>query len=254
MQLSKKKPFLSTPRVKEPLWAPIAKRVRVRLGGKTIADSRLVMLLRDMPPVYYFSKADVRMEWLESSDRRKDVKWGKAVFYHVSIGDSHAENAAWSIEKADTNTPADLTDRIAFIWDAMDEWLEEDELVRFHPRDPYTRLDPLPSTQHVRVEIDGDIVAETTRPMLLFETGLPVRYYIPRTDVRMDLLEPSDLKTRCPYKGVADYFSIKGGGSELENVIWTYPYPNREVDRIKDMLCFYHEKLDGFSLDGHPIK
>ena len=131
----------------------------------------------------------------------------------------------------------------------MDQWFEEDEEIFVHPRDPHTRVDALRSSRHVRVVMAGETVAETTRPVLLFETGLPTRYYIPPEDVRLDLLEPSGAGTRCPYKGVASYHSVRVGGELVADVVWHYPFPIPECPKIEGLLAFYNERVDLY-VDG----
>jgi uncharacterized protein (DUF427 family) len=126
----------------------------------------------------------------------------------------------------------------------MDHWFEEDEEVYVHPRDPNTRLDILPSSRRVRVEIDGVTVADSTNASFLFETGLPVRYYLPKTDVRMDLLTPTDLSTACPYKGTARYWSVTVDGETHDNLVWGYDTPLPESQKVGGLVAFYNEKLD----------
>ena len=132
----------------------------------------------------------------------------------------------------------------------MDAWFEEDEEVFVHPRDPYTRLDVIQSSRHVRVVVGGETVAETDHPVLLFETGLPVRYYIPKVDVRMDLLEPSKSHTECPYKGIASYYSVRIGDQVVVDIAWYYPFPHLEVGKIQNLISFYDEKVDAVYVDG----
>jgi uncharacterized protein (DUF427 family) len=144
---------------------------------------------------------------------------------------------------------AALQNYVSFAWDKMDAWYEEEEEVFVHARDPHKRVDVLPSSRHVRVVIAGETVAETQQPHLLFETSLPTRYYIPREDVRMDLLEPASLKTRCPYKGIASYWSAKIGDHVVKNVVWSYPEPIPECPKIKGLLCFFNERVDLY-VDG----
>jgi uncharacterized protein (DUF427 family) len=136
-----------------------------------------------------------------------------------------------------------LRELIRLEWDAMDAWFEEDEEVFTHPRDPYTRIDILASSRHVRVEVDGVSVAESTGPRLLFETGLPVRYYLPKTHVRMDLLELTDSVTHCPYKGRAQSFAVRVGGRRHENLAWCYPTPLPESQKVAGLIAFYDEKV-----------
>ena len=111
----------------------------------------------------------------------------------------------------------------------MDAWYEEDEQVFVHPKDPYHRVDVLESSRNVKVTVDGEVVAVTDRPKVLFETGLPPRYYIPPEDVREDILVASEKTTQCPYKGVASYYSVEAGGERVEDLVWYYPEPLPEV-------------------------
>jgi uncharacterized protein (DUF427 family) len=131
----------------------------------------------------------------------------------------------------------------------MDAWFEEDEEVFTHPRDPYTRVDILPSSRHVRVEVDGVTLAESASPRLLFETGLPVRYYLPKTHVRMDLLTPTDSESHCPYKGQAQWWSVRVGDSLHEDLAWSYRAPLPESQKIAGLVAFYNEKVDIY-VDG----
>jgi uncharacterized protein (DUF427 family) len=137
-----------------------------------------------------------------------------------------------------------IRDLVRFDWDAMTEWLEEDEIVYTHPRDPYTRVDILPSSRHLRVEFDAIVVAETRQPRLLFETGLPTRYYLPLTDVRMDLLRPSSSRSHCPYKGTADYWSLETPAVISPDIAWIYRTPLPEAQKISGLVSFYNERVD----------
>ena len=129
-------------------------------------------------------------------------------------------------------------------WDAMDAWFEEDEEVFTHPRDPYTRVDILHSSRHVRIEVDGVTIAESTKPTLLFETGLPPRYYLPKTHVRMDLLSPTGTVTHCPYKGQAEHWSVEAGERIHADLAWSYPTPLPESQKIAGLVSFYNERID----------
>ena len=227
------------------------RRVRAKFNGETVADSRRVKLLHEAEhlPVYYFTEEDVRMDLLEESDHTTHCPFkGDASYWSVRIGDKVSENAAWSYpEPIDSARP--LAGLIAFYWRKMDHWYEEDEEVFVHPRDPYHRVDVLDSSRHVKVTVNGEVVAETQQPKLLFETGLPTRYYFPPEDVREEALVPSDKQTQCPYKGVASYYSVEAGGGRLEDLVWYYPEPIPEAPKIKDHLCFFNEKVD-LEVDG----
>jgi uncharacterized protein (DUF427 family) len=228
---------------------PSTKRVRAYLGGEVVVDSIRPMLVWEIPyyPAYYFPVDDVRTELLHAdggvahSPRRGDGRT-----YTVKAGAKEATEAAVRFE----DSPVDeLRDLIRLEWDAMDAWFEEDEEVFTHPRDPYTRVDILPSSRHVRVAVDGVTVAESTSPRLLFETGLPVRYYLPKTHVRMDLLEHTDTTSYCPYKGTAEWWSVRDGDNVHEDLAWSYRTPLPESQKVAGLVAFYNEKVDIY-VDG----
>ena len=135
----------------------------------------------------------------------------------------------------------------------MDEWLEEDEPIYTHPRDPYSRVDILASSRRVRVELDGVTLAESHSPRILFETGLPPRYYLPLPDLRRDLLRPSTKQTHCPYKGTAGYWSVEVNGTLYEDLVWIYRTPLPESQKIAGLACFYNERVDVF-VDGVAVE
>jgi len=231
---------------------PSPKWIRVQFAGEFIADSENVLILREQrrPPVYYFPREDVSMDFFKSSDYTTDSDgMGTASFWDIKVGEREVKNAAWSYEDP-AEAITDLQGYIAFKWDKMDAWFEEAEQVLVHPRDPYKRVDTLLSTKHIEVEVAGVKVADSHKPMLLFETGLPTRYYLPRVDVRTDLLVPSDTITRCPYKGEANYFSVQVGDQLVEDIAWYYPYPTPEVPKISNLTCFYDERVDAVYIDG----
>jgi uncharacterized protein (DUF427 family) len=227
---------------------PTPKRLRVEVGGVTIADSRRAMMLHEggQQPVYYFPRQDVRSEVLEPSDRRTHcAKKGDAAYYTVRAGDDVVENGAWYYPDPLPGTPP-IAGLIAFYFNRMGRWLEEGEVIGVHPRDPYHRIDVLATDRHIRISLDGTPLADTDRALALFESNLPARWYLPREDVRV-ALEPSDTVTHCPYKGEAHYQSIAvDGGTDL---VWYYERPLTEVGRIKDLVCFFNEKVD-IELDG----
>ncbi|HEY5889969.1 MAG TPA: DUF427 domain-containing protein [Acidimicrobiia bacterium] len=221
---------------------PSRKRVRAILGGEVIVDSTRPLLVWEIPyyPTYYFPRADVNIDALvDSGDIKKSPSRGSATLYRVKAGGQEGSAYAY----LDPNIE-ELAGHVAFVWSSMDHWFEEDEEVFTHPRDPYTRVDILPSSRRVRVEIDGVTVADTTNASFLFETHLPTRYYIPKTDVRLDLLTPTDLATDCPYKGQARYWSATVNGAVHENVVWGYDAPFPESQKILGLVSFYNEKLE----------
>jgi len=143
----------------------------------------------------------------------------------------------------------ELRDTVRITWDAMDEWLEEDEPVYTHPRDPYKRVDILASSRHVEVKVGGATLADSRQPRILFETGLVPRYYLPLTDVRLDLMTPSDTQSHCPYKGTATYWHVDVQGSRFEDLVWMYRAPLPESQKIAGLVAVFHEKVDLY-LDG----
>jgi uncharacterized protein (DUF427 family) len=224
------------------------RRIRVTFGGETIADSRRMKLLHESGrlPVYYFPPDDVRQDLLEASRRTESSpSKGTARFWTVRAHDRLAADAAWSWDE-----PL-LQGHLAFAWDAMDGWFAEDDQLFGHARDPYKRIDVHPSTRHVRVLRDGELLADTRRSRMLFETGLPTRYYIPAEDVRTELLVQSPTKTRCAYKGSASHWSVRIVDSVISDLVWSYAEPQHDAEAVRDLLCFYQERVD-LELDGEP--
>jgi uncharacterized protein (DUF427 family) len=223
---------------------PCAKRIRAVLGDELVADSFSALLVWEVPyyPTYYFPASDVRTELLTpTGESKRSPSRGEATQYLVKAGDS--AGAAYSFHNS--NMP-ELSDHYVFVWNTMDRWYEEDEEVFVHARDPYTRIDILPSSRRVRVEVDGITVADSTDGLFLFESGLPARYYLPQSDVRMHLLTPTDKVTACPYKGTARYWSVTIGDAVHPDLVWGYDHPLPESERIAGMVSFYNERADIF--------
>jgi uncharacterized protein (DUF427 family) len=231
----------------QPIWIERSpRRVRAFLDGTAVVDSTRALLLLEARhlPVYYFPPTDVRTDLLEPTDTSTHCPHkGDASYWSVRIGDRVVRDAVWSYQHP-LPERADIEGYLAFYWNQMDAWFEEDDEVFVHPRDPYHRVDVLSSSRHVRVEVAGRTLAETRRPWLLFETGLPTRYYLPKADVRMDLLAPTDSETQCPYKGRARYWSARVGDVVEEDIAWSYPFPIPECPKIANLVCFYNERAD----------
>ncbi|MEQ9189788.1 MAG: DUF427 domain-containing protein [Alphaproteobacteria bacterium] len=225
---------------------PTPRWVRIMFNGVWVADSKKAMLLRESGrlPLYYFPREDVRTDLLSPSDHstHSDHK-GDGVFWDVTVGDRTADHAAFTFRNAPPGGP-DLSQHLAFEWRQMDHWFEEDDEVFVHARDPHKRVDAMQSSRHFEIKVDGVTVADTRRATLLFETGLPGRIYIPKDDVRVQYLEPSDSQSACPYKGVANYYSLKVGEKLHRDLVWYYNYPIAECPKIAGLLCFYSEKVD----------
>ncbi len=232
---------------------PNARRVRVFYGGQPVADSTRTIYVFETGhlPVYYFPRADVRFGLLEATDHHTHCPFkGDASYYSVVAGDRRAENAVWAYPQPLPSVP-ELADYVAFYWTSADAWFEEDDEVFKHPRDPHHRVDVLNSSRHVQVKVGDVVVADSTRPRLLFETGLPVRYYLPKLDVRQDLLIPTRTRSVCPYKGQAVYWSVRTEDALLEDIAWGYPAPIAEAPKIENLVCFFNEKVD-IIVDGVP--
>jgi uncharacterized protein (DUF427 family) len=225
---------------------PSFRRVRVKLGEETIAESKSPLLLIQFGPgilpTYFFTHEEAAMDRLTSPVDRNGRR-----YWALEMNGQRIEDAAWTY----INPPeqfADLKDRVTFNWDTLD-WYEEDERVFVHARDPHKRVDTLASSRHVQIMIAGEVIADTHKPHLLFETHLPTRYYIPQTDVRMQYLHETSHTSQCPYKGKARYWSAQVGDQTLKNVAWSYPDPIPENPKIKDLISFYNEKVDIY-VDG----
>jgi len=233
-------------------WEDSRRRVRVVFAGVIVADSTRVMLLHEFGrlPVFYFPLEDVRTDLMEETSRRSfSPLKGEASYWTIRAGDRVAEDAAWNYANPPPDGPP-IKGYLAFYWHLMDAWYEEEEQVFAHARDPYKRVDILPSSRHVRVVLAGMTIAESRRPRLLIETGLPTRYYLPEQDVRMDLLEPTVTTTRCPYKGQASYWTATVGERVFKDIVWSYHDPLPACSPIRRLLCFFNERVEALYVDG----
>jgi uncharacterized protein (DUF427 family) len=228
---------------------PAHKRVRVFLGGECIVDTDDALYVWENPhyPQYYLPASDFRAGALVPSDRtERSPSRGTAHFFTVRGAAAEAAEAAWSY---DDSPMEELRGRVRLDWDAMDAWFEEDEEVFVHPRSPTTRVQILPSSRHVVVSVEGVVVAESHRPTFLYETHLPRRTYLPKLDVRMELLTATDSSSRCPYKGTASYWSVHVDGGVHDDLAWSYATPLPESEGIAGLVCFYDEFVD-VTIDG----
>ncbi len=225
------------------------KRVRAFLDGQLVADTVRPLLVWEVPyyPAYYLPAEDVVATLAATGQTEHSPDLGTAEVCDVVAGAATAPRGA---RRFADSPVARLRGTVRLEWSAMSEWLEEDEPVYVHPRSPYTRVDILASSRHVRIELDGVTLAESRSPRILFETGLPPRYYLPIADVRMDLLRSSDRRTGCPYKGTASYWSVEVGAQRYDDLAWTYRTPLPESQKIAGLVCFYDERVD-VHVDGH---
>jgi uncharacterized protein (DUF427 family) len=169
----------------------------------------------------------------------------------VEADGRRVEGAAW-MHRSPPEPLEALAGLVTFSWNDGLTWFEEDEQLQAHARDPHKRVDVVPSSRDVRVEVDGEVLAASRRPLLLFETTLPTRYYLPPEDVRVDL-EPSTTRSVCPYKGVASWWSARVGDRLIEDVAWSYPSPVPENPRIAGLVCFRNEQVD-LTVDGERLE
>ncbi|KAJ6576667.1 hypothetical protein DFH09DRAFT_1149963 [Mycena vulgaris] len=220
------------------------KRIRVLFGGVFVVDTRKAKLVWENKyyPTYFFPESELAREYIQLASEHPDGDT-----YDLNVGPKKAAGAVTAYSSA---THEHLKGLLKIKFSDADAWFEEDEQIFVHPKDPYKRIDVLSSSRHIRVEVEGVEVANTRSPKLLYETSLPVRSYIPKTDCRLDLLVPSDLTTACPYKGEAKYYHVQVSPEKrVDNVVWWYRNPNLECAAINGLVAFYDEKVDVF-VDG----
>ncbi|HEY3869763.1 MAG TPA: DUF427 domain-containing protein [Actinocrinis sp.] len=229
---------------------PVPRRIRAVLHGETVVDTTRALYVWEAPyyPQFYIPRADVAKDVLIDEDHEQKLKRGTARRQTLKVGDAVRPAAA---RVYGPETANGLADTVRFEWGALDAWYEEDEQVFVHPRNPYVRVDALRSARRVRVEIDRVELASSSSPVMVFETGLPTRYYLNRTDVNLAVLEATDTQTACPYKGVTSgYWSARIGGAEHRDIAWAYDFPTRQLLPIAGLIAFYNEKVDTYLDDA----
>ena len=226
---------------------PAPRRVRATLGGEVIFDSTRARYVWEWPyyPQYYIPVEDVDERFLVDEHHEQRLRQGTARRHGLRAG---GVDRPGTVRVFGAEAIAGAAGTARFDWDALDAWYEEDEQVFVHPRNPYVRVDALRSHQHVRVSLEGITLAESARPVLVFETGLPTRYYFDRTDVDFGHLVPTSTQTACPYKGVTSaYWSVRAGGEVRDghqDLAWAYDFPTRPLLPIAGLVAFYNEKTD----------
>jgi uncharacterized protein (DUF427 family) len=231
---------------------PVPRRIRGMLGDTIVLDTTRAVYVWEAPsyPQYYIPLADIRPGLLVDEGHVQKLRRGTATRVGLRSG-SVFRAAAASVYGDDALEG--LAGLVRFDWAAMDAWFEEDEEVFVHPRSPYTRVDALRSTRTVRIELDGVVLAESSSPVMLFETGLPTRYYLNRTEVDFTRLAPASTVTACPYKGTTSgYWTAHPGDTSYPDIAWTYGFPTRQLLPIAGLIAFYNEKVDTF-LDGRLL-
>jgi uncharacterized protein (DUF427 family) len=249
---------------------PTAKRIRAVLGGETVVDSTGALLVwepRRIVPSYAVPAGDVRGDLVAAGPAGAapgedvgvalpDVTARPVLDPRIPFSVHTADGEVADLRAADQERPgaafrpadSDLAGMVILDFGAFDAWYEEDELNVAHPRDPFHRIDVLPSSRQVRLELDGKVLADSSRPVLLFETMLPTRYYLPRVDVTAELI-PSDTTTWCAYKGQASYFSVQAGERLIPDIAWSYADPRHDALQVRDLTAFFDERIDVI-LDG----
>lgn len=215
------------------LFSPFPRRVRATFAGETVLDTDHGMLLHEsnILPVLYVPVQDVRSEFLTKTDHSTHCPFkGDASYWSITVGDRTSENSVWGYASP-VDSAGWLDGYVALYWDHLDHWYDEDDEVFGHLRDPYHRVDARPTSRHVRVSVAGLVVADTTAAMVVSETGMANRYYIPHDDVGADLFRKSETTTHCPYKGQTDYWTFVGNG-EISDVAWCYPTPLEDAARF----------------------
>jgi uncharacterized protein (DUF427 family) len=230
---------------------PLRRRMRVKFGGAWIADSEDVVLLHEPGryPVAYFPLGDITAGALEPSEhttRHRDL--GATSWYTVQAGEHSKPRAAWQ----HTELPgyaSELKGRAAFAWRAMDAFYEEDERIVGHAADSYHRIDIRQTSRHLVVRSGGRVVADSTRPLALFESGFAPRWYVPRADIDESALTPVQGQTFCPYKGVCSYYDI----ADAQRAAWSYENARAEVRRVSGLVSFEPDKVS-VHLDGSRLR
>lgn len=215
---------------------PVPRRIRATLDDRIVLDTQNAIYLWEFPPYpqYYVPLADVADGVLTDTG-------GTQVFEHgVARVHTAGSGRAWVYDEGVAK------DRVRFQWSALDSWFEEDEEVFVHPRNPYARCDAVRSGKHVLVEVDGERLAESRSTVIVFETGLPPRYYFPRTEVNFEHLTASDTRSACPYKGRTTAYWHVGGRADLA---WSYDFPTAPLLPIAGLVSFFNEKVD-LTIDG----
>jgi uncharacterized protein (DUF427 family) len=231
---------------------PAPRRVRAMLGSRVVFDTTRAIYLWEWAnyPQYYIPIEDVDPAVLVDEDHEQKLSRGKARRLGLRAGGIERNGAARVY--TEDSLPG-LAGLVRFEWEALDAWFEEDEEIFVHPRNPYTRVDAVRSTRQIRVELDGIVLAESPSPVMVFETGLPTRYYLNRTEVDFSLLEHTDTVTSCPYKGsTSDYWSIRTPVAAYPDMAWSYSFPTAGMQAIAGLVSFYNEKID-IILDGRPL-
>ncbi|HEY1969686.1 MAG TPA: DUF427 domain-containing protein [Pseudonocardia sp.] len=236
------------------LMHPFPRRVRAEFAGQTVLDTRRGVLVHEtgLLPQLYVPEADLRTDLLVDTDLSTHCPFkGDASYRSITVGDRVAENAVWAYRAPLPAAPW-LAGYAALYWSAPDRWLDEDEEAVGHLPDPFHRIDIRATGQRVRVLVGDRVIADSSRALLLSETGLPNRYYLPEADIRTDMLSATETRTVCPYKGWASYWSAELDGHQLTDLAWGYREPLPEASRLAGHRSFLHDEVT-VEVDGQPL-
>ena len=228
---------------------PWGRRLRALFGGETVFDTERAMVLHETGklPSHWIPREDVNEDLLRATGTDPD----HATSWDVVVGDRVAERAVKAHRPHGADAP-DLSDHLTVTFGAMDRWFDEDDPVYAHLKDPYHRVDVRSSSRHVVVRQNGQTIAESHRPALLFETGLPTMYYLPFADVRLEFLSLSATISECPYKGDGQHWHLAIDGQRTEDAAWSLPHPLPEGLGAAEHVCFYADKVE-VEVDGSRI-
>jgi uncharacterized protein (DUF427 family) len=228
---------------------PVPRRIRATLQGVVVVDTSNARYVWEWPyyPQYYIPIGDIDPGILIDEGHEEHLRLGTARRLGVRVGSDERRGVAHHYVASDLEG---ITGTVRLDWSALDSWFEEEEQVFVHPRNPYTRVDALRSDRRVEVELDGVVLAESAHTVMVFETGLPTRYYFDRLDVDFGHLQASDTVTSCPYKGTtSSYWSVDVDGHLSPDLAWAYDFPTRQLLPIAGLVSFYNEKVD-ITVDG----
>jgi len=231
---------------------PVPRRVRALLADEIVFDTTRALYVWEWPnyPQYYIPLADVGSDRLVTENVTQHSPRGQVELHGLRVGHTHRPHAAKILRESSVER---LSGTVRFEWAALDAWFEEDERVFVHPRNPYVRVDALRSTPNVRIELEGAVIGESSSPIMVFETELPTRYYLNRTEINFDHLVATDTVTECPYKGTTSgYWSVRVGGQIHADLAWSYDFPTRQLLPIAGLIAFYNERV-GIFVDGRQL-
>jgi len=232
---------------------PVPRRVRGMLGEEIVFDTTRAHYVWEHAfyPQFYIPVDDIHDGVLVSEEVKQHSPRGEVELYSLHAGGEKRKHAAKVLRTSSIDA---LKDTVRFEWSALDAWYEEDERIFVHPRNPYVRVDALRSTRTVRVELEGVVLAESSSPVMVFETGLPTRYYLNPLEIDFSHLVPTTTVTSCPYKGMTSgYWSARIGEEVHPDVAWTYDFPTVQLQPIAGMIAFYNEKVD-LVVDGKLLE